>query len=182
MSDTTLQAIISNSLVIERKRISGIIDQELDADDKKEITSLILREEGVSKLAALHQDAKNFGFKMMLKEREKHKTLEFFYIIAQNILKHLTISQQNINHYADLAIYHNSRDLLILSHNQSHLYILCYIFKKYQEVNDNLVEAFRYNTKKMDEKIRTKVKKQYQEEKADTERRIGRLLLLYQSP
>ena len=176
---TTLQTIIGNSLTAERKRISSIIDKELDAAHKKEIKSLLSREEGISKLAALHQDAKNFGFKMMLKERQKHKTLEYFYSVSQSIIKKLGISQQNVDHYADLAIHYNSRDLSILGYNQSYLYILCYIFQKYQEINDNLVEAFRYNAKKTDAGIRARVKKKFQEEKADVEKKIGRLLLLY---
>lgn len=176
---TVLQDLISESLIIERQRISAIIDIEIDIEEKKEILQLMLREEGISRLAELHQDAKNFGFKMMLKEREKHKTLESLYNTAQRVVKKLTISQQNIKYYADLAIYYNSRDLENLGSNQNYLYILCYIFRKYQEVNDNLIEAFRYNTKKIDDTLRAKVKKQFQEERAETENKVGRLLLLY---
>lgn len=56
---------------------------------------------------------------------------------------------------------------------------MSYIFIKYQAVNDNLLEAFKYNTKKIDNNITLKAKRQFSEEKADTERKVGQLLLLY---
>ena len=111
---------------------------------------------------------------MMSKERQKHKILEELYGLSQKIISKLKISQQNIKYYADLATYYNARDLSKLNYSQSDLYILCYVSIKYQAVNDNLVEALRYNTKKIDAGIRAKVKKQFQEEKAEVEnKRIG---------
>jgi len=91
----------------------------------------------------------------------------------------LEISQQNIKYYGNLAIYYNARDLSKLKYNQAYLYVLCYIYIKYQAVNDNLVEAFRYNIKKIDDGIRAKVEKRLQVEKEEVERQIGKLLLLY---
>jgi len=176
---TVLQDIVSEGLTIERNRINDIINNELTSDEKKSISSLILRSDGISILAELHQDAKNFGFKMMSKERQKHKILEELYGLSQKIISKLKISQQNIKYYADLATYYNARDLSKLNYSQSDLYILCYVSIKYQAVNDNLVEALRYNTKKIDTGIRAKVKKQIQDEKAEVENKVGRLLLLY---
>lgn len=176
---SVLQNIVSEGLAIERNRINAIISKEINTDEKNSIASLISRGDGISILAELHQDAKNFGFKMMSKERQKHGVLEELYSLSQKVISKLGISQQNIKHYGDLAIYYNSRDLSRLRYNQTYLYVLCYISIKYQAINDNLVEAFRYNTKKIDDGIRAKVKKRFQEEKAEIENKIGRLLLLY---
>ncbi|CAL7961893.1 hypothetical protein MIDIC_340010 [Alphaproteobacteria bacterium] len=90
--------------------------------------------------------------------RQKHKTLEELYSLSQRVISKLEISKQNIKYYGDLAIYYNARDLSKLRYNQTYLHVLCYIFIKYQAINDNLVGAFRYNIKKIDDGIRAKVK------------------------
>lgn len=176
---STLQTIIAQSLMNERKRINGILNNTLKLPDKTEIAKLIITEGTISKLAALKQDAKNFKFKMMLKERQKHETLKPVYNIAKNIMKELDISNQNIKYYSDLAIYYDAGQLRKLRDNQVYLYILCYVFSRYQEITDNLIEALKYISKKTDNDIRAKVKKKFLEEKAGIERKIGRLLLLY---
>ena len=63
----------------------------------------MIYEDSLSKLAALKQDARNFGFKMMFKERQKQDTLEPLYKIAKEILPKLGISKQNIDNYVKLA-------------------------------------------------------------------------------
>jgi len=40
----------------------------------------------LSELAALKQDAKNFGWRQMAREREKRATLEPLYLIARQLL------------------------------------------------------------------------------------------------
>ncbi|MBA8667680.1 Tn3 family transposase [Holosporaceae bacterium 'Namur'] len=176
---STLQTIITQNLRDERKRISCILDKMLGSDDKVAINKLITTEENISKLAALKQDAKNFGFKMMLKERQKHSMLQSIYSIAKNIIKELDISNQNIKYYSDLTIYYNAGKLRNLGYNQNYLYILCYVLRRYQEINDNLIEAFKYTSKKIDDDIKAKVKKKFLEEKSGIEKKMGRLLLLY---
>ena len=128
-----LQNIVSEGLAIERNRINTILNKELNPDEKKLIISLILVKDGISTLAELHQDAKNFGFKMMSEERRKHRILEELYEVAQKATSKLEISQQNIKYYGNLAIHYNARDLSKLKYNQAYLYVLCYIYIKYQE-------------------------------------------------
>ena len=65
-----LQNIVSEGLAIERNRINVILNKELNPDEKKLIISLILVKDGISTLAELYQDAKNFGFKMMSDQME----------------------------------------------------------------------------------------------------------------
>lgn len=155
---TTLQTIVSKSLTDERKRISNILDIELTGDHKLSLEKLITADDSFSKLASFKQDAKNFGFKMMLKERHKHNLLEFLYKIAKDVIQKLNISMHNIDHYVNLANHYTIRDLRELKYNQNYLYILCYIFKRYQQLNDNLIEAFIYHIKKLDKTIQSKVK------------------------
>lgn len=70
---TTLQAIIIAVLSAERKRLGGLIDDALDEAGKKALQQLLVHDETLSELAAIKQDAKHFGYQMMLLERQKRE-------------------------------------------------------------------------------------------------------------
>ena len=128
----------------------------------------------LSKLAGFKQDAKNFGFKMMLKERQKQDILEPLYKIAKDTLPKLDISMQNIDHYVNLANHYTIYELRKLKNNQNYLYLLCYTFKRHQQINDNLVEAFIYHVKKFDAAIKIKTAKQFTENEIDSQSKIAK--------
>ena len=66
----TLQAVISEALVAERRRLSEVVEKALDHDAKAALQQLLVREETLSGLAQVKQDAKNFGYRMMALERK----------------------------------------------------------------------------------------------------------------
>ncbi len=72
---TVLQSLVSKTLTNERNRISTILSTFLDTETKIILDQIIIREANLSTLAGFKQDAKNFGFKMMLKERQKQDIL-----------------------------------------------------------------------------------------------------------
>lgn len=176
---TILQDLITDELTRERLRISKIIDKELNEVSKEKLNSLMKNEETFTILSALKKDAKNFSYKMMIKERHKYRVLKELYTTSVNILKSLNISQKNIEDYGALVLYYNVRNLRKLKENQNYLYVLCYIFRKYREISDNLAEGFKYNSQNIEKKLRESVKKQFQEETSKTEKKVGKLLLLY---
>jgi hypothetical protein len=65
---------------------------------------------------------------------------------------------------------------------QAYLYLLCYAWQRYQQLNDNLVEAFCHHTKHYEEETKQRAAKlflQHQTKLKDETPRVGRLLLLY---
>jgi len=80
---TTLQTIISDALVAERKRLEQLVENGLDDDARVALKKLLVRDDTLSELAALKQDAKNFGYQMMVTEREKRATLAPLYRVAK---------------------------------------------------------------------------------------------------
>jgi hypothetical protein len=85
------------------------------------LAQLLVRDDTLSELAALKQDAKDFGWRQMAREREKRVKLELLYRIAKALLPKLAISQQNLHYYADLAIFYTVYDLRRLKSEQTHL-------------------------------------------------------------
>lgn len=179
---TTLQTIISEVLVDERKRLGRILNEMLDDSAKEALQRLLVREDTLSELAAIKQDAKHFGYRMMALERQKRLILEPLYQLAAELLPKLAISRQNLNYYASLAHYYSIYDLRRLKPEQTHLYLLCYAWQRCQQLTDNLVEAFAYHMKQLEDENKTKADKRFSQHQMRREQEspyIGRLLLLY---
>ena len=172
---TALQTIISRILADERKRLKLCLQDHLTKELKENLKKLIENNNTLSELAALKRDARNFKSSMMKIEREKHATLKTLYEIVKNILPSLDISQQNIAYYASLIHYYTISDLARFEEEQTYLYLVCYVFKRYQQINDNLVEAFNFNLKQLE----TEIKEKPISDNKNTDLSVGRLMLLY---
>jgi TnpA family transposase len=179
---TTLQAIIVEVLSAERKRLDGLIEELLDESGICALKQLLVREDTLSELAAIKQDAKNFSYQMMVVERQKRATLEPLYQIAKKLLPKLEISQQNKNYYASLANFYSIYDLRRLKPGQTYLYLLCYAWQRYQQLSDNLVSSFCYQLKKLEEETKNESKQLFNQSLSSKQQespQVGRLILLY---
>ena len=179
---TTLQTIISDVLAAERGRLARLIEEGLDASTRAALQDLLVREGTLSALAALKQDAKHFGYQMMVVERQKHATLAPLHTAAKAILPGLGISQQNTRHYASLVHYYTIFDLRRMTAGQRHLYLLCYAWQRYRQINDNLVDAFCHGMAQIEQETKEASEEAYakaQEKRQREAPRVGRVLLLY---
>lgn len=179
---TTLQTIIAEALAVERRRLEQAVEAALDDTTQKALDQLIVREGTLSALAAIKQDAKDFGYRMMVAERQKRATLEPLYRCAKAFLPTLELSQQNLSYYASLAHYYTVYDLRRLKPGQTYLYLLCYAWQRYRQLTDNLVDALLYHLKRIEDDTRAKVQQElFQSETKQSldAPQVGRLLLLY---
>ncbi|MDD2466279.1 MAG: Tn3 family transposase [Desulfobulbus sp.] len=179
---TTLQELISKTLSAERQRLSGLLAEALEDETKVALSQLLVRDDTLSQLAALKQDAKSFGWRQMAREREKRALLEPLYRIAKVLLPKLGVSQQNLLYYASLANFYTVHDLRNLKADQTHLYLLCYAWQRYRQLSDNLVDAMDYHMKQLEEESSAGAQKSFVAEQVRRQQntpQVGRLLLLY---
>jgi hypothetical protein len=179
---TTLQTLISEALSAERGRLGGLLAGMLDESARQALAQLLVRDDTLSELAALKQDAKNFKWRQMANEREKRARLEPLYLIARTLLPKLAVSQRNLHYYASLANFYTVYDLRRLKAEQTHLYLLCYAWQRYRQLTDNLVDALSYHMKQLEDESKARTDKRFVAEQAQREQetpRVGRLLLLY---
>ncbi|TPG87735.1 Tn3 family transposase [Pseudomonas caspiana] len=179
---TTLQDLISDALSTERRRLGGLLTEVLDEPIKTTLGQLLVRDDTLSQLAALKQDAKDFGWRQMAREREKRVTLEPLHRIAKAVLPKLGISQQNLLYYASLANFYTVHDLRNLKVDQTHLYLLCYAWVRYRQFTDNLVDAMAYHMKQLEEECSAGAKQSFVAEQVRRHQetpQVGRLLSLY---
>jgi TnpA family transposase len=179
---TTLQELVSETLSAERRRLGGLLAEVLDDAAKAALAQLLVRDDTLSQLAALRQDAKDFGWRQMIREREKRALLEPLHGIAKALLPKLGVSQQNLLYYASLANFYTVHDLRNLTANQTYLYLLCYAWQRYRQLSDNLADALDYHMKRVEEETKAIADQQFTKAYANQQRespRVGRLLLLY---
>ncbi len=179
---TTLQTLISEALSAERRRLGDLLDEVLDGAAKAALAQLLVRDDTLSELAALKQDAKDFGWRQMARERAKRARLEPLYRIAKALLPRLTISQQNLHYYASLANFYTVHDLRGLKPEQTHLYLLCYAWLRYRQLTDNLVDALGYHMKQIEDESKVRARQHFVAEQVRRQQetpQVGRLLLLY---
>lgn len=179
---TTLQELVSESLSIERKRLGNLLAQELNEQAKAALDQLLVRDDTLSQLAALRQAAKNFGWRQMIREREKRATLEPLHAITKALLPRLGISQQNLLYYASLANFYTVHDLRNMKADQARLYLLCYAWVRYRQLTDNLVDAMAFHMKQLEDESSADAKQVFaaeQEKRHQETPKIGRLLSLY---
>jgi TnpA family transposase len=179
---STLQTIIRDSLSTERERLEQLVEAALTDASREALHQLLVRESTLSDLAALKQDAKSFRYRQMGLEIQKRLTLAPLYAIAKALLPKLELSQLNIAYYASLANFYTIYDLRRLKSGQTYLYLLCYAWQRYRQLTDNVVEAFCYHTRHLEDDTKAVANKQvtqiYNERQQDTPR-VGELLLLY---
>ena len=161
---TTLQMIISEILNKERQRLKNLLNLTLDDSSRSALQKLLLEENTLSGLAALKQDAKDFKLRMITTERQKLATIRPLYYLAKTVLPQLQLSKQNIHYYASLIHYYTIYDLRErLQPEQTYLYLLCYLWLRYQQINDNLVDAFCHCLKQFEEETKEKADEKFQQ-------------------
>lgn len=179
---STLQTIIRDALRAERDRLEQLVEAAITDDARETLQLLLAHENTLSELAALKQDAKSFRYRQMGLERQKRLTLKPLYAIAKKLLPGLALSQCNIAYYASLANFYTVYDLRRFKPAKTNLYLLCYAWQRYRQLTDNVVGAFGYQTRQLEDE--TKAAAIQQAAKLHVERqqatpRVGELLLLY---
>ena len=151
---TTLQRVVSEAINQHNNKLLKIIKDSLTSIDVLLLQNILTEDDRLSKLAAIKQDAKDFKYRIIVAERNKLIILKPIYQIIKKLLPELKLSKQNMHHYAELVNYHSIYDLREkIKTEQAYLYILCYCWKRYQQISDNLVSAFSFFFKQYEDSI-----------------------------
>lgn len=130
----------------------------------------------------LKQEAKDFRWRQMSREREKRNQLEPIYQKARQLLPELGISQQNLLYFASLVNFYTIHDLRNLKTEQTWLYMMCYIWLRYRQLSDNLTSAMMWHMKQTEERCKEEARKNFEADvlqRQQENNKVGRLLSLF---
>lgn len=144
-SYTTLQDMVSEVLSNEKNRLSNKIYTLMDKPFRGLLANFLEKDELFYQLTTLKKDQKDFTTAEINASIKKHQFLSSLYQKSIEIIKELDISEQNIIHYADLAIYHTVYGLRAMKQkNLSRLYLMCYAHNRYLKINDHIISSFTH--------------------------------------
>jgi len=141
-----LQTIVSLLLRKERTRLCYKLKTLLDVPTKNLLKNLLTTEELFYKLTLLRKDPKDFSTREIQKELKKRDYISAIFYEAEKILPIMDISNQNIQYYASLAEFYDVSKLRRLNSGMVHMYLLCFSWIRFKEINDHLVSYFIYKT------------------------------------
>ena len=144
----SLQDMFTQSFVNERDRLNQLI-LLMPHGQQEQLSELIDREDGITKLNIIRADQKNFTYTAISAEVEKALGLEGLYKFAKDFLPTLLLSKNAIRYYADIAGQYAASRLRRLDKPQQWLHALCFIYHRYQQIMDNLITSFMYHTRAM---------------------------------
>jgi hypothetical protein len=102
--------------------------------------------------------------------------------VAKELLPTLDISRQNLLHYAELVNYYTIFELRRFKPERLYLYVLGYIWQRYMQLTDNLVEAFRHHLKRFDDEVKESAEDTFTKHSRSQQGKaplVGKLLHLY---
>src|SRR3989338_6032835 len=144
---SAIQDIIGQALEEETQRLQVIIKQNLDDSTDKDLKNMLQADDDQKMygIRLLKKDAKGFNTKEMVQEIQKQEASASLFEASQQIIPKLEISEQNIRHYALLVDYYTVDRLKELPYATVRLYLLCYVFYRFEKINDNLINSFIYH-------------------------------------
>jgi hypothetical protein len=143
-----MQDIVSKSINMERNRLSSIVKEHITDNEEKSLQELLIREDSQYLLTVLKKEPKDFTYKEISRELDKQKTLKPLYELADKLLPMLEISNDNIRYYSSLINYYSIFRIKRLHTGISKVYIICFIYYRYQRINDNLINTLIFYVRK----------------------------------
>ncbi|MBY0281997.1 MAG: DUF4158 domain-containing protein [Alphaproteobacteria bacterium] len=185
---STFQDIIGQALTIEERRLQSIIETYLPSSVNESLQKMLVSDgKKMYGITVLKKDSKGFNYKEVMNEIKKKLMSEVLFKAAQDIIPKLEISEQNVVHYAYLVDYYTADRLKELNYETVRLYLLCYVFYRFEKINDNLVNSFIYRTnifkKEAKQDSKNKVYDHKIEDKSQGyDEKIGRILDIFTDP
>lgn len=148
---TTLQDMVSDVLVEERERIERTMNRSLSELTRARLRKILDTKGVISHLAQIKSVAKDFSESEISRELDTHATIKEIYPELKVFIEKLKLSQGNLSYYASLVRHRSVTKLRRYTDGQGLMFLACYLYFRYQETNDNLVDAFVYLERKFRE-------------------------------
>ena len=141
---SALQKIIILIIKSENKRLHNQLKILLDRTIRRALDALLTTDDVFYKMTLLKKDPKDFSTNEMRKELKKQEYIATIFEHAKTIITKLETSRQNIQYYAALAEYYEVNKLKMMNKFSRYLYLLCFVWQKFNMINDHLVTYFIY--------------------------------------
>ena len=138
----SLQDMVGQVLSGEQDRIDQMLGRALKPEIEKQLNKLLEADEYLYRVSALRKEPKDFSHKELRREVERRKLFQPLHDFAQTFLEKAGISMDSRKYYASLVKLYTVYRLKRMDPGPARLYLLCFAYYRFRQINDNLIEAF----------------------------------------
>lgn len=139
---STLQDLIGGVVTKERNRVTNLLAQAMTPAVEQALDALLQADDQMYRISALKHEPKDFSNKELKKEVERRKFFQPLHDFAQSFLTLAGLSNESGKYYASLVKFYTVYKLQRMPKGTTRLYLLCFAFHRFRQINDNLIEAF----------------------------------------
>ncbi|WP_404456925.1 Tn3 family transposase (plasmid) [Virgibacillus necropolis] len=142
------ETVVGQAITFEQNRLTAIIQGHLKQPDIQALKELLEDAQGLYEITQLKREPKDFSLKEIKREIDRGQQIQSLYQLAQSLLPRLGISNESIKYFASLVDYYSVYKLKRLDEWMVYVYLLCFVYYRYQRMNDNLINTFIYNVRR----------------------------------
>jgi hypothetical protein len=177
-----LQDTVGKALHFEQKRLKAIVRHHLTPSDIEALKALLSDLQGLYEITLLKREPKDFSIKAIDREISRGRQIHHLYCLAKRLLPDLLISNESIKYYASLVNYYSVFRLHQLDEFLVYVYLLCFVYHRYQKLHDNLILSLIYDVRQYADEAKAAAKErvyQYRIEANQDLQKAGQVLKLF---
>jgi hypothetical protein len=180
--DSWMQDTIGQALTHEQERLATLVSMYLSQADADKLTQLLEDAPGLAAMTQLKREPKDFRASEIKREIQRGAHIRDLYHLAEKRLPTLDIANESIKYYASLVSYYSVYKLKRFPESTTYIYLLCFVYHRYQRLHDNLMQCFLSHVRQYREAARAEAKEQvyhYRREGNEQLDKAARLLRLF---
>ena len=139
---TFLQDLVGRAVTSERNRITKLLAENLTPQTTEQLDALLQADEHVYRISALKREARDFSNKELKQEVDRRKFFQPLHDFARTFLTSAGLSVESGKYYASLVKFYTVYKMRRMAPSTTRLYLLCFAYHRFRQINDNLIEAF----------------------------------------
>jgi len=179
---SSLQDTVGRALTSEQDRLTTLVRHHLQDPDKETLNLLLSDSQGLYEITLLKREPKDFSLGEIKREIHRGEQIHNLYRLAEKLLPNLLISNESIKHYASLVTYYSVFRLKRFDQFLVYLYLICFVYHRYQRLHDNLLNSLIYNVRQYADEAKAAAKErvyEFRTEGNENLRKAGQVLKLF---
>lgn len=155
-----MQETVGKAINYEQNRLITIMKNQLKQSDLENLNKLLIDSEVLYEITQLKHEPKDFSVGEIKREINHGQLIQPLYQIIKNLLPILGISNESVKYYSSLVNYYSVYKLKRFNEWIVYIYLLCFVYHRYQRMNDNLINTLIYNVRHYIDESKSTAKEQ----------------------
>lgn len=158
-----IQDTVGKALNYEQNRLITILRNHLKESEVEAFKTLLDDSSGLYEITQLKREPKDFSSSEIKREISRGEQIQHLYHLAKKLLSKLKISNESIKYYASLVTYYSVYRLKRFDEWLVYIYLLCFVYHRYQKLHDNLIGSLIHHVKRYTDEAKRAAKERVYE-------------------